>query len=336
MRLPWALWAVQRRVVAHAVKSYYHQSGTKPVVAGFIELVATDIGQNPVSVRAVPGECLAPTEIVMADQRGDANDQNGDARRRASALAALQGNGAGDDAVPDGDAPEASERSGAASDAVAFAPGTEGARPGNKTGDVSAEARGVDEAEDALTSTPMAGGEGSATGFAAILAHGPGPDPDLPAKPPKANYNSKLAKPRPQERQSDALGFAARPNRYSEDIPEAREIRAPGTYTPPIPRGKRPKRAPDSYKILIPIMVTMGSLLFLIGLWALAVAMHMHVPLAPARHSATSNFDIDLNRALIAGLPLSVMLYVLAYFMARVVRRYHDQADAQNPPSRNQ
>ncbi len=111
----------------------------------------------------------------------------------------------------------------------------------------------------------------SASGFVGMLAKGPAADPEFAGPAPPTELPP-LARPIPHA--SAAADSEFHPSPGTGEIHEAREVRsspppAPRAPTPSEGRAKpRLRRPPFWYKPALPVMFTLSSILFVIGIWA--------------------------------------------------------------------
>lgn len=163
---------------------------------------------------------------------------------------------------------------------------------------------------------------GSATGFAAMLAHGIEPEIS-----PRREGNS--VSPDRSLSTDTANGATARPSKSKrqefEELPMAKVVGrmddGTGRVTIPPPRPK--SRSRESYKIFIPIMAVLGILLLMIGMWALAAICGMSVPLMPGKDDPGYHSAIGRADFLLLALPLSLALIIMAFIMLRQLDRIH-------------
>jgi hypothetical protein len=166
----------------------------------------------------------------------------------------------------------------------------------------------------------------SATGFAAMLARGNNsPDVfsplgsvlDADMKASRGNMPPPRPQPKPQP--------ASRKDPLPE-IPEAKvlEVRSPAYSVPAAsPPAKQPvsPRTSDSksyawYRLAIPVLLVLGSVLILIGLWAIASLLGWPNALIPHNHDGRGyQAAMSLAREMLIALPVGALVDAMAVFM---------------------
>ncbi len=169
----------------------------------------------------------------------------------------------------------------------------------------------------------------SATGFVATLARGGVPSDAISPTGPTSQADTKVMRnntppPRPQPMPRPA------PKKTSaSDIPEAIvvEVRKNEIPRPAIPapiRRAAPEPAPrrtssgaqDWYKLAVPLMLVMGTMLIFLGLWAVASLAGWQNPLIPHDHYGRRyHAAISLAWGMLTALPIGLALDALAAFM---------------------
>ena len=167
----------------------------------------------------------------------------------------------------------------------------------------------------------------SATGFVAMLAQGhTQPDVFSPLGSAleadmKASRGN-IPPPRPQP--------MARPNSRKDsqaEIPEAKIIETSANRKsggPAAQRGKRPKARKSHawYRVAVPLMLVMGSLLVLIGFWAVGSLAGMPNALIPHSHNGSRyHAAISLAWKMLIALPIGALLDAMAVYMLLCVRK---------------
>jgi len=187
----------------------------------------------------------------------------------------------------------------------------------------------------------------SASGFVGMLAKGSLAEPDLPGPAPETALPP-LARPNPH---ADAgAGSEYRAASSTSVIHEAREVHVPPPSPPPAPRtptpaaraGRRMRRAPFWYKPAIPVMFTVSSILFIIGLWACGAVLVWYtghdtypvsqppayplIGLEPARDPATYEEIVRVtplfkttSLIMLLSLPVGISMSIMAVIMSRQV-----------------
>ncbi len=167
----------------------------------------------------------------------------------------------------------------------------------------------------------------SATGFAAMLAHG---DTQPDVFPPlgsalEADTKASLGNP-PPPRPQPMPPTAPRKDLRAE-IPEAKVIEPPTNQKSNIPAAaatRRPKaRSPHEwYRVAVPLMLVMGTLLVLIGFWAVASLAGMPNALIPHEHYGRRyHAAISLAWEMLVALPVGAMLDAMAIYMIVRLRK---------------
>ena len=167
----------------------------------------------------------------------------------------------------------------------------------------------------------------SATGFVAMLAQGTTqPDVFSPLgsvleADMKASRGN-IPPPRPQP--------MARPNPQKDshaEIPEAKIIETPSNQNSGVPAAQpaqRPKaHKPHAwYRAAVPLMLVMGSLLVLIGFWAVGSLAGMPNALIPHHHYGSRyHAAISLAWKMLIALPIGAMLDAMAVYMLLYLRK---------------
>ncbi len=161
----------------------------------------------------------------------------------------------------------------------------------------------------------------SATGFVAMLAQGNN-QPDifsplgsvLEADMKASRGNVPPPRPQPIPRPQPRKDVNA-------EIPEAKVIEVRGderSIAPPARPPRRPNagKPNDWYRVAIPLMLVMGSLLVLIGFWAVASLAGMPNVLIPHNHYGSRyHAAISLAWKMLIALPVGAMLDTMAVYM---------------------
>ncbi len=169
----------------------------------------------------------------------------------------------------------------------------------------------------------------SATGFVAMLAQG-NTQPDIFSPLGSAleadmkASRGNIPPPRPQP--------VARPiprKHTHAEIPEAKVIEPLANQkspTPAAPAAQRPI-APgphEWYRVAVPLMLVMGTLLVLIGFWALASLAGMPNALIPHDHYGRRyHAAISLAWKMLIALPIGTILDAMAVYMLLRLRKRH-------------
>ncbi|MGC8625767.1 MAG: hypothetical protein ACP5VQ_10965 [Phycisphaerae bacterium] len=190
--------------------------------------------------------------------------------------------------------------------------------------------KNLDNVDSSLA--PADEGSGSATGFVAMLAHDNN-QPDifsplssvLEADMKASRGNVPPPRPQPKPLSDSAKNQAA-------DIPEARMVASETAAismsenaVPPshaavarAPLSSRPPKSQhDWYRVVIPLMLAMGSLLVLVGIWAVASLAGVPNALIPHDHSS-DRYHAAISLAwymTFIALPIGVLLNSMAIFM---------------------
>ena len=169
----------------------------------------------------------------------------------------------------------------------------------------------------------------SATGFVAMLAQGhTQPDVFSPLgsileADTKASRGN-IPPPRPQP-----MAQPKSRNHLTAEIPEAKIIEPRANQkasVPAAPAAPRPKaaQAHEWYRLAVPLMLVMGSLLVLLGFWAVASLAGMPNALIPHDHYGSRyHAAISLAWKMLIALPIGAMLDAMAVYMLIFVRKHH-------------
>ncbi len=152
----------------------------------------------------------------------------------------------------------------------------------------------------------------SATGFVAMLAKQP--PASGPAEPPASAVNAAAASA--LESSSAPIPSPNRPRREMEDLPMAKII-DPASMAAPTPYA-RPKKKPaqsEAYKLLVPLLAVIGFMLLMIGFWALAAVLGVHVPLVPSPDDTGYRSAMHFADIMLICLPISLAMLILAFVM---------------------
>lgn len=161
----------------------------------------------------------------------------------------------------------------------------------------------------------------SATGFVAMLAQGH-KQPDifsplgsvLEADMKASRGNVPPPRPQPLPRPQPHKDLNA-------EIPEAKviEVRSDERSSAPparLPRRPDARKPNDWYRVAVPLMLVMGSLLVLIGFWAVASLAGMPNFLVPHNHYGSRyHAAISLAWKMLIALPVGAMLDTMAIYM---------------------
>ena len=152
----------------------------------------------------------------------------------------------------------------------------------------------------------------SATGFVAMLAK------QTPAsgatEPPASAANA--AATSALESSSAPIPSPNRPRREMEELPMAKII-DPASMAAPTPY-VRPKKKPaqsEAYKLLVPLLAVIGFMLLMIGFWALAAVLGVHVPLVPSPDDRGYRSAMHFADIMLICLPISLAMLILAFVM---------------------
>lgn len=160
----------------------------------------------------------------------------------------------------------------------------------------------------------------SATGFVAMLAQG-NTQPDvfsplgsvLEADMKASRGN--VPPPRPQP-----VPMPKSDHDKHAEIPEAKVVDV-HTSTP---RSSDNRKSPHGYRVAVPLMLVLGSLLVLIGFWAVASLAGMPNPLIPHNHeSIRYHAAISLAWKMLVALPLGALIDAMAVYILYSQQRRH-------------
>ncbi|NNM86207.1 MAG: hypothetical protein HKL96_10690 [Phycisphaerales bacterium] len=152
----------------------------------------------------------------------------------------------------------------------------------------------------------------SATGFVAMLAQQPAAS--SAAEPPASAVNA--AATSALESSSAPIPSPNRPRREMEELPMAKII-DPASMAAPAPY-VRPKKKPaqsEAYKLLVPLLAVIGFMLLMIGFWALAAVLGIHVPLVPSPDDSGYRSAMHFADIMLICLPISLAMLILAFVM---------------------
>jgi hypothetical protein len=160
----------------------------------------------------------------------------------------------------------------------------------------------------------------SATGFVAMLAQG-NTQPDVfsplgsvleaDLKASRGNVPPPRPQPVPMPRSDH--------DKHAE-IPEAKVVDVQ-TSTP---RSSDNRKSPHGYRVAVPLMLVLGSLLVLIGFWAVASLAGMPNPLIPHNHeSIRYHAAISLAWKMLVALPLGALIDAMAVYILYSQQRRH-------------
>ncbi len=186
---------------------------------------------------------------------------------------------------------------------------------GSATGFAAMLARGNQDETSPLPSSSTMGGSatGSGTGGADGSPRKPGRKRTEFAELPEARLIEVTDEPAPDEQPDSSLAAMASLNTST----------AP-SHAQPVST-LRPKKSgpPDWYKFAIPLMLGIGGMLLLIGIWALLALAGLHVPLVPRHHSGRAwNSVQTLAEEMLICLPVSAALLGLGIFMVYRVAQF--------------
>ena len=189
-------------------------------------------------------------------------------------------------------------------------------RPKQKDGHDDALAALHGMGEPAAADPPPTNGEPpeSATGFVAMLAKQQPAAGTNPAEPPASATNAAAASA--LESSSAPIPSPNRPRREMEELPMAKIIDPASLATPtPYVRPKKKPAQSEAYKLLVPLLAVIGFMLLLIGFWALAAVLGVHVPLVPSPDDTGYRSAMHFADLMLICLPISLAMLVLAFVM---------------------
>ncbi len=170
-------------------------------------------------------------------------------------------------------------------------------------------------------------GSGSATGFVAMLAHDNN-QPDifsplssvLEADTKASQGNAPPPRPQPKSLPGTLRTAEAEIPEATIIAPVEVETSAPiamtGPGKPASPISFKAKSQHDWYRVVVPLMLVMGSMLLVVGLWAVASLAGMPNSLIPHDHSSQRYHDaISLAWYMLIALPIGILLDSMAIFM---------------------
>lgn len=185
---------------------------------------------------------------------------------------------------------------------------------GSATGFAAMLARGNQDETSPLPSSSTMGG--SATSSAVSGGHSDvSPRPPSRKRPEFAELpEAKLIEVTDEPPQEDDAGasLAAMASIGSAGPANSRPV----ARSPQLPGSRKRSGPPDWYKFAIPIMLGIGGMLLLIGIWSLLVLAGVHVPLVPRHHSGRAWRNIQwLAEVMLLCLPVSAAMLGLGGFM---------------------
>lgn len=185
---------------------------------------------------------------------------------------------------------------------------------GSATGFAAMLARGNQDESSPLPSSGTMGGSATSSAVGGGNSEGP-PRRTTRKRPefaelPEAKLIEVTDEPPPEEDAGSSL--AAMAAMGSAAPAESR----PAARSPQLTAFRKKSGPPDWYKLAIPIMLGIGGMLLLIGIWSLLVLAGAQVPLVPRHHSGRDWRNIQwLAEVMLLCLPVSAAMLGLGGFM---------------------